>query len=154
METILIVDDENAILEMVSESVSGWGYRTIVARSGADAFEKLRDMPVDLLLTDLRMPKMDGMKLLERVKEISPNTLVIIFTGYGTIENAVDAIKAGANDYLLKPLDLDELRRKIERAFKEQSITSGYSMIRALNWALIISIPIWLILMIILIRSF
>ena len=153
MENVLIVDDEEDILKLMAEAVSRWGYNPIIAHNGEDAFEKVQNLPVDLILTDVRMPKVDGITLLQKVKEINPNTSVIVFTGYPAIQSAVDALKSGAYDYLVKPVDLAELKAKIDKAIRERRLEGTYKILRSVNWALIISIPIWLILGLILVRS-
>ncbi len=153
MENVLIVDDEDDILHLMAEAVSRWGYNPIIAHNGEDAIEKIQNLPVDLVLTDVRMPKVDGISLLQKVKEITPNVSVIVFTGYPAIQSAVDALKSGAYDYLVKPVDLAELKAKIEKALKERRLNSTYGFLKSINWALIISIPLWLILAIILARS-
>ncbi len=107
MHHILIIDDEEDILEMLSDVIQKWGYLPIVARDGADALEKFNEVPVDLVLSDIRMPKIDGLTLLERIKKINPQTVVILLTGYPSVESAVRAMKDGAFDYLTKPINLD-----------------------------------------------
>lgn len=154
METILIVDDEQDIREMLSEWLRAWGYRPLEAEDGPEALHILRQEHVDLVLSDLRMPQMNGVELLSRIKEIKPETSVLILTGFGTVENAVEALKLGADDYVLKPFDLEDLQRKITLALNEQQKRDRYPLVRTLNWALIVSIPIWLILAILLVQSF
>lgn len=151
-ENILIVDDEDDILQLMSETISRWGYNPIIAHDGEDALEKLESLPISLLLTDIRMPKIDGVSLLKKVKEASPDLHVIIFTGYPALQSAIDALKSGAYDYLVKPVDLAELKGKLEAALKERRLSGSYRVLRSLNWALIISIPFWFILAIILVR--
>ncbi|RME01084.1 MAG: response regulator [Calditrichaeota bacterium] len=153
MENVLIVDDEEDILQLMAEAVSRWGYNPIIARNGEDAFEKVQNLPVDLILTDVRMPKVDGITLLQKVKDVNPNTSVIVFTGYPAIQSAVDALKSGAYDYLVKPVDLAELKSKINRALREKRLEGTYGILKSVNWALIISIPIWLLLAWLLVRS-
>lgn len=143
-ENILIVDDEDDILQVVSEFVSRWGYTPILAHDGEDALAKINDIPIDMMITDLRMPKADGMTLLDKVKEIDPDTVVILFTGYPAIDSAIDAFKKGAFDYLTKPLDLEVLKKKIDEGMKVRQESSSRKTLKGLNWAMIISIPFWL----------
>lgn len=143
-KNILIVDDEEDILSVLADTVARWGYNPIIARDGKDALEKVRTLPIDLVLTDLKMPKMDGVRLLKEIKEADENTEVILFTGYPAVETAIEAMKVGAFDYLVKPVDIDELRLKIERGLERRHMDRSLSTLRTLNWAMIISIPLWL----------
>lgn len=152
-ENILIVDDEEDILHLMSETVSRWGYNPIIAHDGEDALQKFTELPIDMMITDLRMPRADGMALLDRVKEIDPATVVILFTGYPAVQSAIDALKKGAFDYLTKPVDLAELKTKIEKGLKVRKHALSGLTVKGLSWAMIISIPFWLILGILLARG-
>ena len=150
MQNILIIDDEEDILDTLSEVISKWGHLPIVARDGEDALKKFDEVPIDLILSDIRMPKIDGLSLLDKIKKISPETIVILLTGYPSVETAVQAMKNGAFDYLTKPVNLEELKLKIDRGLEKMSLKKSLSFLKGINWSLIISIPIWLILGIIL----
>jgi YesN/AraC family two-component response regulator len=150
MENILIVDDEKNIVHILSELVKKWGYNPIQAGSGKEALEKFKDMPVDLVITDMVMPEMDGLSLINKITEIRPNTMILMLTGYPTFDSAVQSIKAGAFDFLAKPINSDELKHKIERCIERKDLLKSKSVMKGMNWALIISIPFWLILGIIL----
>ncbi|MCA9731683.1 MAG: response regulator [Deferribacteres bacterium] len=152
MENILIVDDEKAILEMMAETVSRWGYNPIVADNGEAALEKIHNTAIDLLLTDFRLPKHDGIELVKEMKEVDPSAKVILFTGYSGLNNAIDAFKAGVSDYLIKPVDLAELHEKIEQHLNSRKANKKFKTLKSLNWGMLISIPIWLILGIIFIN--
>lgn len=112
--TILVAEDERATLEELAEILSEEGYEVIPARDGRKALEAFQRMQTDFVLTDVRMPGMDGIELLRKVKKINEKTKVIIVTGYGTEEMAVSALRAGASNYLKKPLDLGELLRTLD----------------------------------------
>ncbi len=146
MQNILIIDDEEDILDTLSDIISKWGYLPIVARDGEDALKKFEEVPIDLILSDIRMPKIDGLSLLEKVKKISPETIIILLTGYPSVESAVQAMKKGAFDYLTKPINLDELKVKIDRGIEKTKLHKSLAFLKGINWSLIISIPIWLIL--------
>ncbi len=150
MNHIMIIDDEEDILEMLSDVIQRWGYLPIIARDGEDALKKFKEVDVDLVLSDIRMPKIDGISLLERIKRIRPQTVVILLTGYPSIESAVRAMKDGAFDYLTKPINLDELHVKIERGLERMRLNRSLSFLKGINWSLVLSIPLWLILGIIL----
>ena len=115
---ILVVDDEKVQLEMLKGFLEKQSYGIDTAEGGQRALEKFRSGSFDLVLTDYRMPGMDGLQVLKEVKRLDPEAVVVIMTAYGTIATAVEAMKAGAHDFLTKPIDLDELLirvKKVER---------------------------------------
>ncbi|TKB27083.1 sigma-54-dependent Fis family transcriptional regulator [Desulfopila sp. IMCC35006] len=112
---VLIVDDETPILEVLDARLTAAGFVTHKASSGHEAFEILNNDRVDVLVSDIKMPEMSGLELLDKIRPNFPQLPVIFLTAYGTIPNAVDAIKAGAVDYLTKPFDGKELVQKIEK---------------------------------------
>ena len=111
---ILIVDDEIDVLELMQELFDGRGYETYTATNGVEALKIVREEEPDMVISDIRMPDMDGMQLLEVLSKNYSNIPVIMVTAHGTIETAVEAIKMGAKDYVLKPLRLDEILSKVE----------------------------------------
>jgi response regulator RpfG family c-di-GMP phosphodiesterase len=113
---ILVVDDEPTIREMLAEFLEMEGYRVDTAEDGLAALERLARVHYDLVLTDLKMPRMGGIALLERMGEAAPSTLAVMMTGFGTVETAIDAMKRGAHDYILKPFKLDEVHAVVGRA--------------------------------------
>ncbi len=120
--SILVVDDELSI----RESLGGWlhqdGYRVETAADGPTALSKTRDNRYDIMLIDVKMPEMDGLTLLEKIKEIDPDTAVVMMTAHGAIPDAVKAMKLGAYDYLLKPFDLEELSLTIDKLVRLQTL--------------------------------
>lgn len=115
---VLVVDDETELMSALSEMVSAQGYETEGFTSGADALEALKDRHFDLLLTDLMMPATDGITLLRQGLAIDPYLTGIIMTGQGTVQTAVDAMKVGAFDYILKPFKLSALLPVLSRAME------------------------------------
>ena len=119
---IMVVDDEAAM----RESLAGWltkeGYRTFTAGSGPEALSLQKDCPSNLWLVDIKMPGMDGLELLRQVKIDWPQVLVIMITAYGSIESAVEAMKQGASDYLLKPFDPEHMLLIVEKLLKQQAL--------------------------------
>ena len=113
---VLITDDDGDLRELLTEAVRNWGYAVSVAKDGDEALRRLRMDRYDIVITDLMMPGMDGLTLLGKIKELDRDILVIIITGYATIETAVKAIEAGAYDYIAKPFRLDELMIVIKNA--------------------------------------
>jgi len=127
---ILVVDDEEIVRESLVEWLREEGYNAEAAEDGFKALEKLKERNWDIALVDLKMPKMDGLELLERIKQESPDTQIIIFTAYATVHTAVQAIKKGAYDYLVKPLDPEEVSLLIERLLKSQELLKEVSFLR------------------------
>jgi ActR/RegA family two-component response regulator len=113
---ILIVDDDLRFLKALSAYLQKTGYQVSLARNGEQAEDLIEKMKFDIVVTDLKMPGKNGMEVLRKALEENPHCHVILMTGYGTIETAVDAIKRGAFDYKAKPFLLEEMKLAIERA--------------------------------------
>ena len=119
---ILIVDDEEEIVRALGRVVSREGLTPLLAKSGAEALQLVRAGDPDVLLVDFRMPGMDGMELMRKVREIDPELPVILISGYAEVRGAVEAIRAGAHDYLAKPFDHHEVLRVVFRALNERRL--------------------------------
>lgn len=128
---ILVVDDEATQRELVCGFLKKQGYEILAAPNGERALEIFRQEPVELILTDQRMPNISGLDLIKAARGINPESHVIVMTAYGNIETAVEAMKAGAADYLTKPLNLEELRHKIERVRERCSLYAENRELRA-----------------------
>ena len=116
--TILIVDDEDSTRNLCRDVITDSGLRTRTASTTEQALEILDQWPVEILITDLRVPQMGGLELLKRVRRDFPQTAVLVLTQYGTIESAVEATRLGAADYITKPFHIPELRSKIDRMIR------------------------------------
>ncbi len=116
---ILIVDDEQDVREPMAQFLRSEGYDVRTAGDGVEALERMAEMPADIVLSDVRMPRLDGMELLQRLRSEYPDTSVIMFTAYGTEASAVAAIKAGASEYVLKPVVFEDMQQKILRVWDE-----------------------------------
>jgi len=127
---ILVVDDDPGHLAMLRTVLSGWGYAPEGASDGAEAVAKVRERPFDAALLDIRMAGMGGMEALSHIKELNPAVPVIIMTAYSSVETAVPALKAGAYDYLTKPLDLDVLHLTLERALDHMRLATENEALR------------------------
>lgn len=121
-ESILVIDDSEAILDVISEILAAHGFAVDIALDGTLAIDKINDRFYDIILTDLAMPGKDGMEILRHITQNSPESICIIITGYGTIENAVEAIRLGAFDYLTKPVKSEEILIAIERALNYRDL--------------------------------
>ena len=115
-KSVLIVDDDLTHRTMLRTLLGGWGYAIQEADDGSTAIEKVHESAFDLILMDIRMIKVSGLEALNRIKEYNPAIPVVIMTAYASVETALEALKSGAYDYLMKPLDFDELRLTMERA--------------------------------------
>jgi len=115
---ILVVDDDNGHRTMLKTLLSGWGYRVYEADDGSKAIEWVRSRPFDLILMDIRMVKVSGLEALSVIKSMNPAIPVIIITAYSSVESAIEAMKKGAYEYLMKPLDFEEMHMKMEQAME------------------------------------
>ena len=128
--SIMVVDDEEIVRKSLFHWFKKYGHLVETASSGFDALEKLEKYPFQLLFVDIKMPGMDGIELLEKVKTEYPDTLVIIITAYGSIESAVKAMRIGATDYLLKPFKPDQLSLVMERISVQKRLVSQYNYLK------------------------
>jgi len=127
---IMIVDDELVVRESLYHWLSREGYDAEAAASGSEALQKLEKKHFDTLFVDMKMPGMSGFNLLEKVKQTYPDTAVVIITAYGSIDTAVEAMKIGASDYLLKPFKPDQLSLVMEKISRQKKIDSEYKYLK------------------------
>jgi DNA-binding NtrC family response regulator len=127
---ILVVDDERGLCAGVQEALRREGYNVDAANDGGTAVDLLRTQEYQVVLTDVRMPEMSGLHLLRHVRKLHPATQFILMTAYGTVENAVEAMKAGAYDYLTKPVDLQRLRLLVSKALEFQNVVAQNTELR------------------------
>lgn len=125
---ILIAEDEKGMMDVLDIFLQEEGYQTTLARDGRAALEAIERDIFDLVITDVKMPYADGFEVLKKVKEVSPDTVVIMITAFGTTEAAFEAIKSGAYDYIEKPFKIEELRVVIKRALERKRFTSLLSL--------------------------
>ncbi|MBI4620125.1 MAG: sigma-54-dependent Fis family transcriptional regulator [Desulfobacterales bacterium] len=121
-KSILVVDDEESHRMMLRAHLEEEGFELVEASDGQEAVDRVSDRFFDLVLMDIRMPKMDGMEALKQIRQINPTIPVVIMTAYGSINSAVQALKSGAEDYLTKPLDMDELIIKVNKALRYRQL--------------------------------
>jgi response regulator RpfG family c-di-GMP phosphodiesterase len=119
---ILIVDDNLNSLDAMQEIIQSAGYNTILARHGQEALDLLSTIKPMLIVSDLRMPRVNGIELLRVVRDRYPDAGVVLLTGHGDIETAIEALKLGADDFLLKPINIDELLIAIDRALERRQL--------------------------------
>jgi DNA-binding NtrC family response regulator len=130
MSNILIIDDEKAIRKTLGEILSYEGYKLEEAGDGEEGLKKFREKEYDVILCDIKMPKMDGIEFLEKAKDVNPDIPVIMISGHGTIETAVEAVKKGAYDYISKPPDLNRLLITIRNAMDKTSLVAETKVLK------------------------
>ncbi len=128
--TILVADDEPRQREALARALRSAGHDVHVADGGEEAVRIVRERAVDVVLTDLRMPDVSGLEVLRRVRELQPEVAVVVMTAYGSVANAVEAMKSGATDYLTKPVELDELELVVERALERRELVRENRVLR------------------------
>lgn len=130
IEKVLIVDDEMLMRNFLAETLKRKGIDVVQSETGEKAVKLIQEQSFDMVITDLKMPGITGMEVLKKIKELSPTTLVIIITAFGTIENAVDAMKAGAFHYLIKPFSPESLVANIEKANQHLALREENAYLR------------------------
>lgn len=130
MEKILVVDDEKSLREVMSIMLKRAGYDVTEACDGDQAIGQVNKEIYDLVITDLRMPKADGMDVLKAVKSLSPETVVLVVTAFGTADSAVEAMKQGAYDYLTKPFQIDEVQLIIRNALEKRRLSTENMLLK------------------------
>jgi DNA-binding NtrC family response regulator len=129
-ERILVVDDEEQMRDLLAKVLERKGYQVAVCGDGAEALSVLEREPADLVVTDVRMPGLTGMEALRAIKELNPEIVVIIMTAFGSIDQAVQAVKEGAYDYINKPFKIEEMLLTIDKALAERSLRHEVSSLR------------------------
>ena len=128
---ILFVDDESALRSLMAERLAERGFEVAEAETGEKALEYLDQFAFDILITDLRLPGIDGTRVIEAARERYPGIVAIVITGYGTVKDAVDAIKRGASDFVAKPFQFDELIHVLDKALEQRRLASENAYLRS-----------------------
>lgn len=119
--SILLIDDEKVLLEAVSDDLTESGYEVTTAESGKEGLRSFDILRHDLVIIDLKMESMNGLEVSRKIKELNPETPIMILTGYGSMETAIEALRLDLDDYILKPVNRDELLKKINRCFGKKN---------------------------------
>src|SRR5919109_3860409 len=130
VEKILIVDDERSMRDVLSIMLKRAGYAVTEAVDGEDAIAQINKEIFDLVITDLKMPKVGGLEVLKAVKEASPETVVLLITAFASTESAVEAMKRGAYDYLTKPFQIDEVQLIIRNALEKRRLSTENMLLK------------------------
>src|SRR5688572_10307218 len=128
---LLIVDDETALREAVAERLADHGFDVEQAPNGEQALQRLADFAFDVLITDLRLPGIDGRRVLDGALERYPDIIAIVITGFGTVKDAVDAIKQGAADFITKPFQFDTLLHVLSSAVEQRRLRTENAYLRS-----------------------
>lgn len=128
---VLVVDDDHNHLKTLQTIIRSWGYRVAVADDGAQAVEIVREQPFALILMDVRMARMSGIEALRRIKDYNPSIPILIMTAYSSVDSAVEALKAGAYDYLTKPLDFEVLKISLSRALEHSGLKTENAALKS-----------------------
>ena len=127
---ILLVDDDERLRRAAGKVLAAEGYQVTVAASGAEALERLKQPDVALVVSDLRLPDVDGIVLLKKARELVPEAEVVMITGHGSVEKAVEAMRLGAYDFIQKPLDSAALLKTVSKALEKQRLASENRQLR------------------------
>ncbi len=127
---ILIADDEQEIRESLTYILEEESYQCSIAKNGKEAIEQAREGNFDIVITDLKMPEYDGLQVMDQINRYSPDTLVIIITAYATVETAVEALRKGASDYILKPLELEEVSLRVNQLMERKALVQENKYLR------------------------
>ena len=128
---LLLVDDEAALREAIAERLSDHGFVVEQAANGEDALARLSEFAFDIIVTDLRLPGIDGSAVIEAAVARYPHIIAIVVTGFGTVKDAVDAIKRGAWDFVSKPFQIDELLHALDSAIEQRRLKSENAYLRS-----------------------
>ena len=150
---ILVVDDDKALVDDLVEFLTKLGYEAFPAYDGREGLTKFEQKDFQVVITDLKMPEMDGMKLLEEMRKLDSDVNVIVLTGYGSIESAVQAVKGGAYDYITKPIKFDEIELVVNRAMEKYTIFRQMRRFRGMFFFVLFTVPFWILLGVLLISA-
>ncbi|MFB3137491.1 MAG: response regulator [Nitrospirales bacterium] len=148
---MLLVDDDEGIRDALAEFLNTLEFGVVTAENGEEALSKFGRGDFEIVLADLMMPKLDGMELLNRIREVDEDVIFLMITGHPSIGTAVESINRGADDYITKPFHLEDVKLRIEKALEKRSLKSRLKTAQGLAWGLMLSIPLWLLLGIILV---
>jgi DNA-binding NtrC family response regulator len=152
MEKILVVEDDEDIRDLLTETLKKWGYESVLAENGKVGLEKFQTDSFALVITDIRMPAMDGLTMLKTMKKADSKIPIIVITGYPSVDSAVESLVEGADHYLVKPINMNDLQAKIKKSFEKRKMQKALDSTKVANIVLVLSIPVWIIIGFILAR--
>lgn len=146
MERVLVVEDDQDVRDLLIETLESWGYEPVAAENGKMGLEKFESSSFSLIITDIRMPVMDGVNMLKAIREKNSRIPIIVITGYPSVDSAVESLEEGADYYIVKPIKLDDLRAKVHKSFERHEILEALVTSKSVGIALALSIPLWILL--------
>ena len=144
LNRILVVDDEESVRDVLYQGLTKFGYQVALAKSGEEALRIFEPGFFDILITDLKMPKIDGLDLIRIARKKDPGVAFFIITGFPTLQSAAETLYQGVHDYIIKPFHLGDLRLRIYRVMEKKELERSVRQMRKLILALVISIPFWI----------
>jgi len=145
MERILVVEDDEGIQELLVETLPRLGYEPVIADNGKMGLETFQSQNFAIIITDVRMPKMDGLTMLKEIRKQDPKIPIIVITGYPSVDTAVESLVEGADYYLVKPINMVDLEAKIKKSFEKRKIQKALASIKLTNIILVVLIPAWIL---------
>ena len=146
MERVLIVEDEADIRDVLVETLKRWGYDAVVAENGKVGLDKFRSQSFSLILTDIRMPVLDGLQMLKTMRKENQEIPIVVITGYPSVDSAVESLSEGADYYIVKPINFSDLKAKIGKSLEKRKTFEKILSLKRVNISLILLIPIWILL--------
>ncbi len=143
---VWVVDDDESVRGVLGAMIRELGYEVQAFEQAEPALKAFHPGAADVVITDVRMPGMSGMELTRALLELDPEAIVMVLTGFPSIPDAVEAVRAGASDFLSKPCRIEEIRIRIARALENRSMHDRLKRTRLITWALLASLPFWFIL--------
>lgn len=143
---IWVIDDDAATSDVLSAMLKQLGYETRTFAAARDALAAYKPGVAEIVISDVRMPDLDGLEFTRALKKKDPRVIIVVLTGFPSVEDAVEAIRLGAADYMTKPLSLEEMRLRLLRVLEARDLQDRFHRNRMLTWLLIGSLPVWFLL--------
>ena len=150
MASVLVVDDDESFATALGRIIKELGHTSTTAVDGQDGLLKFQDGDYDLVIADLKMPRMSGVEFIRELKRINKDVVVMVITGYSDLASAVETLTLGAYDYIEKPVSIEKFSAALERGLEKKRLVAQLNFSKGLVWMVAISIPLWLVLGIIL----
>jgi len=154
MERILVVEDDEDLCDVLVEMLRRGGYETVVAENGKAGLKKFRSQSFSLVITDIRMPVMDGLSMLKTIRKEDSKVPIIVITAYPSVDSAVESLMEGADYYIVKPIKIEDLEAKIRKSFEKRRMQRALASTKIANIVLVLLIPVWILFGIFLARFF
>lgn len=146
MNPILVVEDDDGIRGLLVEMLGRLGFETVTAANGEEGLTAFRKQPMDMVVTDIRMPVMDGLTMLKQIRRENAIIPIVVVTAFPSVDSAVESLSEGADDYLVKPINLNDLENKVRKAMERRQIQRALSRWKRAAWILTALIPLWFLL--------